>query len=103
MCATEVFLDRTLNLLSVVCVDELIVVDAVCGVAFYALNSGFAAVEGDDVVDEGLALGGEGEGFRGVRGVVFGAVGLAHFVLFAGCGGHDCGCGGRFIGEVDVD
>ena len=51
------------HLISVVCINKLIVVNAVGRVALYTLDGGFAVVEGDDVVDEGLASGGEPKGF----------------------------------------
>lgn len=50
-----------------------------------------AAVEGDDIVDEGLTMWRELDGFGGVRGVVFGGMGLAGLVIFARGGGGDGG------------
>lgn len=43
------------HLVPVVRVNELVVVDAVRRVSLHALDRGFAAVEGDDVVHQGLA------------------------------------------------
>lgn len=80
------------HLVPVVGVDELVVVDAVGGVALHALDGGVAAVELEDVVDEGLAGRGELEGLGWVGGVVFGRVGLADFELLA--------WSGRVFGEV---
>lgn len=85
------------HLVSVVGVHELVVVDAVRRVAAHFFDGGFAAVEVDDVVDEGLACGREREGFAGVGRVVFCGVGLAGFVVFAWGGGGD---GGGFDGAV---
>jgi hypothetical protein len=76
------------HLVAVVGVHELVVVDAVGRVAFHALDRGLAGVEGDDVVDEGLAGGREGEAFAWVGGVVFGGGGLADLELLAGSGRH---------------
>jgi len=88
------------HLIPVVGVHKLVVVDAVWGIAFDALNGGLAAVEGEDVVDEGLACGGEGERFGGVGGVVVVGVGLADFEVLAGEGGGEVGGGdgGRHCG-----
>lgn len=73
------------HLIAVVGVHELIVVDAVRRVAFDAFDRWLAGVEGDDVVDESLAGGREGEALAGVGGVVFGGRGLADLELLAGC------------------
>lgn len=75
------------HLVAVVGVHELIVIDAIGGVALHALDGGLAAVERDDVVDEGLAGWRELERFGWVGGVVFHGVGLADLELLAGDGG----------------
>ena len=90
------------HLVAVVGVDELVVVDAIGGVALDTVDCDVAAVEGNYVVDEALAGGGEGEGLGGVWGIVIVRTGLTDFeilargsagvgeVCFAGVGGgHD--------------
>jgi hypothetical protein len=47
----EVVRSTHTHLISVIRVDELIIVDTVCGVAFHALDCRLARVEGNDVVD----------------------------------------------------
>ena len=61
--------------------------------ALDAADGRLAGVEGEDVVDEGLAGGGQGEGFGWVGRVVAGWVRLADFEVFAGRVG-------RVFGEV---
>ena len=84
------------HLVAVVGVDELVVVDAVWGVAFDALHGGLAGVEGEDVVDERLAVGGKFDGFGRVGLVVAGRVGLADFEVFAWVVGGE----GREVGGM---
>lgn len=79
------------HLVPIIGVHELIVIHAVRRVTTHALHGGLAAVEGDDVVDERLARGGELEGFGGVGGVVFRGVGLAGLEVLARGGGGDGG------------
>jgi hypothetical protein len=68
----------------VVRIHELIVVDAVGGVALHTLDGGLTGVEGDDIVDECLSGGREGDGFRGVGFVVACGMGLADLESLAG-------------------
>lgn len=79
------------HLVPIIGVHELIVVNAVGRLPPHLLDGRLAAVEVDDVVDEGLALLGEGERLGRVRGVVFGRGRLAGLVVFAGGGGGDGG------------
>ncbi len=58
------------HLVPVVCVYELVVVDAVCCVALHAFDGRLAAVERDDVVHEALAGRGERDPAGGVGCVV---------------------------------
>jgi hypothetical protein len=86
------------RLVAVVGVDELVVVDAVRSITLDVFDCRFAAVEGDDVVDEGLAGWREEEGFRWVVSVVSGG-GLADFELLAWSGGV---LAGELGGRVDL-
>ena len=79
------------HLVPVVGIDELVVVDAVGRVAFHSLDRGLAGVEGDDVVHETLARGGEGQGLGGIGFVVVVFFGLAHFEFLAWCFGGQAG------------
>lgn len=79
------------HLVPIIRVHELIVVHAIGRVPPHLLDGRLAAVEVDDVVDEGLALFREGEGLGRVRGVVFGRGRLAGFIVFAGGGSGDGG------------
>ena len=96
------------HLVSIVRINKLVVIHAVRRISLHAVDGWFAAVERDHIVDEGLASGGEREGFRWVRSVVFCAGGLARLEVFAGGGsvraevrgagvggwsGHGGGCG----------
>lgn len=93
------------HLVAIVGVDELIVVDTVGRVPLDALHRRLAAVEGDDVVDEALTGGREGQAFTRVGRVVFGRVRLARLEVFArrgsgdGAGGDGRGCGGHSVSE----
>ena len=58
------------HLISVVCIHELIIIHAVRCIPLDLLDCGLAAIEVDDVVDEGLAIGRERDRFRGVGCVV---------------------------------
>ena len=59
------------HLIPIVGVYKLIIVNAVRGIALHTLDSGMAAVEGEDVVQEALAGRGEWKGFAGVVSVIF--------------------------------
>ena len=74
----------------------MIVIHTVGRISLHALGGGFAVIESDDVVDEGLAGFGERERFGRVGRVVFGGSGLARFEVLAGSGAG----GGkvRFVG-----
>lgn len=90
------------HLVPVVCVYELVVVDAVCCVPLHALDGWLAAVERDNVIHEALAGGRERDAGGGVGGVVFGGGGLAGLVLFArGVGGE--GPGGDGVGHAGLE
>jgi hypothetical protein len=58
------------HLVPVVCVYELVVVDAVCCVALHAFDGRLAAVERDDIVHEALAGRGERDAAGGVGCVI---------------------------------
>ena len=77
------------HLIPIVRVNELIVIHAVGCIPLDLLDCGLAAVEVDDVVDEGLAIGREGDRLGGVGCVVFRWVGLAGFEVLARGGGRD--------------
>lgn len=79
------------HLVPIIRVHELIVVHAIGCIPPHLLDGRLAAVEVDDVVDEGLALLRDGEGLGRVGGVVFGRGGLAGLVVFAGGGSGDGG------------
>ncbi len=79
------------HLVPVVCVHELIIVHTVTGVSLHFFNSGFAAVQIDYVVYKSLAGLRQGDGFGGIRAVIFSIVGLARLIIFAGGGGGDGG------------
>ena len=51
------------HLIPIIRIHKLVIVDTVGGVAFHALDGGFAAVEVDDVLHEALTGGREGQGF----------------------------------------
>ena len=51
------------HLVSIVRVNKLVVIDAVRRISLHAVDGWFTAVERDHIVDEGLARGGEREGF----------------------------------------
>ena len=72
------------HLVAVISIHELIVVHAIGRVALDALDGRFAAVQGDDVLDEALAVRAQRQGARRVGRVVFGAVGLAGLEALAG-------------------
>ena len=59
------------HLIPVVRVHKLIIVHAVRCISLDLLDCGLAAVEVDDVVDEGLAIGREGNRLGGIGCVVF--------------------------------
>lgn len=59
------------HLIPIVRIHELIIIHAVRCIPLDLLDCGLAAVEVDDVVDEGLAIGREGDRLGGVRCVVF--------------------------------
>lgn len=71
----------------------MIVIHAVRCISLDLFDCGLAAVEVDDVVDEGLAIGRKEDRFGGVGSVVFRWVGLAGFEILAWGGGGD-GAGG---------
>ena len=80
------------HLVAVICVNKLVVVDAIGRVALDAVDCYVAAVEGYDVVDEALAGRGEREGLGWVWGVVIIWTSLADFKVLAR--------GGAGMGEV---
>lgn len=59
------------HLIPIVRIHELIIVHAVRCIPLHLLDCGLAAVEVDDIGDEGLACGGEGDRFGGVGCVIF--------------------------------
>ena len=59
------------HLIPIVRIHELVIIHAVRCIPLDLLDCGLAAVEVDDVVDEGLASGGKGNRFGGVGCVVF--------------------------------
>ena len=91
------------HLVPVVGIHKLIVIHAVWCVSPHLLHCRLAAVQIDDVVDEGLARLGEGNRFGWVGLVVVGWVGLAGLEVLAGGGGgngggFDLAVGGRHGG-----
>lgn len=71
--------------------EQLIVVYAVGGIALNSADCRFAGIKGNDVVDQGLALGAELDRFRRVGRVVLRCRGLANFELFSWLARHGCG------------
>ena len=59
------------HLIPIVRIHELIIIHAVRCIPLHLLDCGLAAVEVDNIVDEGLASGGKGNRFGGVGCVVF--------------------------------
>lgn len=81
------------HLVPIICIHELIVVHAIRCIPLDLLDGRLAAVEVENVVDESLALFGDGKGFGRVWRIVFRRVGLAGLVVLARGGG---GKGGGF-------
>lgn len=75
------------HLVSVIGIDELIVVDAIWGITLDTLNGRLTAIESYDVVDKALASWRKLEGLGWVGSVVFVRVGLANLELLARDGG----------------
>ena len=59
------------HLVPIIRVHELIIIHAIRCIPLDFLDCGLAAVEVDDIVDEGLAIGGEGDGLGGVGCIIF--------------------------------
>lgn len=71
--------------------EQLIVINAVGGIALNSADCRFAGIKGNDIVDQGLALGAELDRFRRVGRVVLRCRGLANFELFSWLARHGCG------------
>ena len=71
------------HLVSIVGIHELIIIDAIGGIALDTLNGGFARIEGQDVVNQGLTGRRQWEGFRWVRGIIVAFCCLAGFEMLA--------------------
>ncbi len=85
------------HLIPIVRIHELIIIHAVRRIPLDLLDCRLAAVEVNDVGDEGLAIGREGNGLGGVGCVVFRWVGLAGFEVLARGGGGDGAGGDRVV------
>ena len=70
--------------------DELVIVAAVGSVALDPSDCRFAGVKGDDIVDQGLALGAELDRFGWIGCVVLRCRGLANFKLLSWLARHGC-------------
>jgi len=77
------------HLVSIVRIDELIIVNAVRRVSLHALNGRLAAIEGEDVVDKGLTGWRQWERLGGIGSIVFGWMGLAGLEVLTRCVGGD--------------
>jgi hypothetical protein len=70
---------------------ELVVIDAVCCVALNSSDCRFAGVEGDDIVDQSLALRTELDRLGGIGRVVLRRRCLTNFKLFSWLARHGLG------------
>jgi hypothetical protein len=68
----------------------LIIVTTVGSITFNSSNCRFTGIKGDDIVDQGLTLGTERNGFGRIGRPVLRCRGLANFKLFSWNARHDC-------------